>query len=481
MTHLIILGKKVNTWAWGLEEALRLSDLGVNVTILDFGTDKISKTNPRSLFQTRVLDSSGIKSIPWNSYLAKEDLKNLATETREVIRLIAKSKNWNVFEYRDLPVGRILMSSYARTEGARSFPLHHVPVTMQYSIINQVLMAYYAFSNLNFNIEKVILSNGRGPIDATILAMSRHRNIQTLALESGGTNSRYFVYKNSPHFSPDWWQAIKDKTKLMDETQINAASNAYWKNKLKGIDEISNRDWSKEFDSNSLPANLPNKFIVYFCTSEHEVPAFDDFEDPRPEFKNQQEAVNALAKICSEMGLPLVVKRHPNSVSKKGIDNEKSLWSWAENSKGILYLGPDSRVDSYALMRRSYAVLTYKSSTGIEAAALKVPSRSLGPAKWAYTANSRADSTQKIIQFLNNPTCLDSSHSKIWGAFMQTFGRELKIFSQIKGGFALAEGVKYFASDYYLNPWKKFFQKAKRRLVDSQSVIRLPRRQHENI
>ena len=285
-------------------------------------------------------------------------------------------------------------------------------------------------------------------------------------MESGANSGKYFVYENSPHYAPDWWVAVGEfsKSRSLDEIKDNA--DTYWAKKLTGLDEISNRDWSKEFERGSLPLSLPKRFVTYFCTSEHEVPVFDDFEEPRPEFRTQTEAVRALAVACSEMGLNLVIKRHPNSISKGGTDNEKLLWEWAENSKEILYLDPHSKFDTYALLKQSTAVFSYKSSTGIEAAALGIPSRSLGPAKWAFTKKSRADSTEKIIEFLKKPECLDANHVQIWGAFMNAFGRDLTVFSQVKGGFALAQGVKFFASDYYVNPMYKLSEKLRRRFVD---------------
>jgi hypothetical protein len=473
MTKLVVVGRKVNTWAWGLEEALRLKAMNLDVIILDFGENKWPKSNARTKFQTKVLDGRGIRVIPWTALLSKDDFWLIAKEVRKVSALIGQFKNWDDFEYNELPIGRILMSSYARIEGARKFPLSHVPPTMRQSVIKQVLVAHYTFRNLNLNIDEIIFSNGRGPTDATILAMARKVDIAWLALESGANSGKYFVYKNSPHYAPDWWVAISEYSKSTSLDELKHNAETYWAKKLIGLDEISNRDWSQEFERGSLPLNLPKKFVSYFCTSEHEVPVFDDFEEPRPEFKTQLEAVRALATVCSKMGLTLVVKRHPNSISKRGVDNEKVLWEWAENSKEILYLDPYSKVDTYALLKQSTAVLSYKSSTGIEAAALGIPSRSLGPAKWAFTEESRADSSEKIIEFLKKPECLDANHAQIWGAFMNAFGRELTIFSQVKGGFALAQDVKFFASDYYVNPMYKLFEKLRRRFFDSTRQTKL--------
>lgn len=467
MTQLIVLGRKVNTWAWGLEEALRLSAMKNNIMILDFGENQWPKSNARSKFQTKVLEGKGIRVIPWTSLLSRNDLRDIAKEVRKVSALIGQFRNWDEFEYNDLPIGRILMSSYARIEGARKFPLSHVPPTMRHSVIRQVLIAQHTFRNLKIEgIDRVIISNGRGPTDATILALARKVNIDWLALEAGANSGKYFVYENSPHYAPDWWEAIDDFAKSRSQDEIKNRAESYWIKKLIGLDEFSNRDWSKEFDSGSLPLNLPKKFVSYFCSSEHEVPVFDCFEEPRPEFKTQIDAVKALATVCRELGLNLVIKRHPNSISKRGTDNEKLLWEWAEKSEEILYLGPHAKFDTYELLKKSSAVFSYKSSTGIEAAALGIPSRSLGPAKWAFTDKSRADSTEKIVDFLKKPECLDAFHAQIWGAFMNVFGRELTVFSQVKGGFALAQDFKFFASDYYVHPFYKLVEKLRRRLLD---------------
>lgn len=472
MTHLVVVGRKVNTWAWGLEEALKLNSRGLDVTILDFGANKWPSSNARTQFQARVLKDTGIKVISWTSLLSRAEIREMSKNVRNVVNLIGESEEWIEFEFKGIPIGRILMSSYARIEGARSFPLNHMPTTMRMSVVKQVMLAYATVNKLELKIDQIIFSNGRGPIDATVLALARKMKLQCLALESGANSGKYFVYGNSPHYAPDWWDAIKKFSNSSNPDANKAAADKYWTKKLNGFDEISNKDWSIAFENGSLPRELPDNFITYFCTSEHEVPVFDDFEEPRPQFKNQLEAVKALAEICSEMNINLVIKRHPNSVSKNGVDNEKKMWEWAEQSNSILYLGPHSKHDTYALMKRSTAVITYKSSTGIEAAALGIPSISLGPAKWAYTELSRAESTQKITQFLQAPTCLDREQTQTWGAFMNSFGNDLTIFTEIKGGFALADGVKYFASEYYFHPWYKLFEKLRRNLVEIPRLVR---------
>lgn len=472
MKYLVIVGRKANTWAWGLEEALRLRAKKLDVTILDLGDSINSKPNPRSRFQSRILQGKGIRVISWTSLLTKEDLQKISKTVRKVVRLLGKSDDWLEFEYEKLPIGRILMSSYARTEGARNFPLINVPKTMRYSVIKQVLIAHCTFRNLDLEFDRIVFSNGRGPMDAAILTICRNQNIATSALESGAHSGKYCIFSNSPHYAPDWWEAVIKFSETANHSEILESSRKYWSKKLAGIDEWSSRDWSKEFVKGKLPKGLPKKFVTYFCTSEHEVPVFEDFEGPKFEFMNQQEAIKSLATICSEIGLHLVIKRHPNSLSKKGVDNENPLWSWAKESKKITYIDPCEKYDSYALLRRSACVLTYKSSTGIEAAALRIPSRSLGPAKWAFTEESRADSKEKILQFLKNPTPLSEDHVQNWGAFMSSFGNDLKIFSEIKGGFALADGVKYFATEYYMNSWQKFSEKLHRRLVDAPSPRR---------
>jgi len=193
MTQLVVVGRKVNTWAWGLEEALRLKAMNLDVMILDFGENKWPKSNARTKFQTKVLDGKGIRVIPWTTLLSKDDLRSIAKEVRKVSALIGQFENWDDFEYDELPIGRIIMSSYARIEGARKFPLSHVPQTMRHSVIKQVLVAHYTFRNLKINIDQIIFSNGRGPTDATILAMARKVDTAWLALEAGANSGKYFV------------------------------------------------------------------------------------------------------------------------------------------------------------------------------------------------------------------------------------------------------------------------------------------------
>jgi len=113
-------------------------------------------------------------------------------------------------------------------------------------------------------------------------------------------------------------------------------------------------------------------------------------------------------------------------------------------------------------MKKAHAILTFKSSTGIEASALRIATRSLGPAKWAYEDECRVWNHMQIYEFLENPTVLDEKFHKAWAVMAKNFGTRLTFFEEIHGGYAMDKfGNKYYGTEYY----NKNFLKTSRRVI----------------
>lgn len=463
--HLVVLGVKVNSWAFGIEQIYRLSKLGEKVIVLDLGTNTgRPSSNPRSKFQFDFLDELGCEYLDWQTVISKPTRQKITSDVRAWLKRLQNSDKWYLEMYEDLPLGRILMSNYARTAGTKEFPLSLLSLGSQLKIASQAVLALRVYEALKLDFTKVSVSNGRSPVEAGVLFGARRDQKETFVLERGASTQQWFIWETSCHYSPDWW-------KLLQETSLNTkneifltVANDYWSKRLKGWDSLSGRDWGHEFDKGNLPKGLPTQFVTFFCTSEHESPALPEFECSNLGFPSQQIAVRKLAEVCQSLNIPLVIKRHPNSLASDGMDREELHWNWVKEHQSVTYIGPKDRVDTYELISKSYAVVTFKSSVGIEAAALGIPSRAMGPAEWACSSEARIWTEVDVMNFLSNPTLLSNSHHLEWGYLASTFGQELEIFGDITGGYALVGSTKYFSSERYLS-WKtKFLERVNRKI-----------------
>ena len=447
--HLVILGVKANSWAWGIEQTVALAKREVEVTALDFDLHN-RENSPRHLTQNKLLGFGLIKILQVSDFVNRKTIKNFDAKARQWVKENTNNKDRINSQIDGLPIGRIVMSNYARIAGTRDFDLRVIPKNLQRKVISLSLLADYTYTLRVKDFDEISLSNGRSPIEAVILVRARQNGQKINVMERGASKNHWFIYKTSPHFAPDWWEMLKEVESKTPTSEFERISSEYWDTRLKGWDELSGRDWSREFETGKIPGALTSKCVMFFCTSQHEVPVVSEFECTDMGFPNQQNAVEELVKICRELDKTLVIKRHPNSLATDGVDREAADWEWVKSQTNVIYIDPISKVDTNALLKMAESVLIFKSSVGIEASALGIPARSLGPSKWSYKEESRAWSRETLAQFIVEPTPLDPKIHQAWGYLARTFGEKLNCFSKIAGGFAeTTNGEIIYSADYY--------------------------------
>ena len=456
--HLVILGKKANSWAFGVEQAGRLLRDGIKPLILSFEENN-SNHSPRMKYLLEVLNLNEADIFCSNQLVTKTEIKNNIKIGKLWLKELSKKSDWVNTELFGLPMGRILMSNFARIAGTRNFELDLIPFSYQLEVVSLALLANSAYDNLKFEFDEITIPNGRSPIESVMLFRSREQEKEIHVTERGADKSKIAFYMTSPHFAPDWWKDL-EKFTLKDLSDNSKAIENYWSLRLQGIDELSGRNWKSSQAKKTLGNFQKDKTIAFYCTSEHEVPVIAEFETSQIGYPSQQAAVRDIVKACEELNLHLIIKRHPNSLAANGIDRESTDWEWLKSKSYITYLDAKDETDSYALLKEVSANLVFKSSIGIEATAMKLPSRSLGPAKWAYSTESRIDNYDNLLQFLRNPSMLPSEISDRWGLMLSTFGEKLIYFKEIHGGYAMLEdGTKIFSADTYSSPLNKIIRK----------------------
>jgi hypothetical protein len=291
--HLVILGVKANSWAWGIEQSAALAKSGINVTTLDFDLHGNSQS-PRTRVQKRELDFGLIQQLHASDFVSRKSLKDMDSNARQWVNDNAENANWINSEVDGLPLGRIVMSNYARIVGTRDFDLQLMPKNLQRKIISLALLADYLFTIVERDYIEISLSNGRSPIEAVFLVRARQYGKKINVIERGASTKQWFVYKTSPHFAPDWWEMMNQVESQASTKELERISAEYWHSRLKGWDELSSRDWSKEFEIGKVPSSLTLKSVMFFCTSQHEVPVVSEFECTDKGYPNQQNAVRDL-------------------------------------------------------------------------------------------------------------------------------------------------------------------------------------------
>src|SRR5690606_4334584 len=128
-----------------------------------------------------------------------------------------------------------------------------------------------------------------------------------------------------------------------------------------------------------------NKNIILFNSSDDEFAALGD-EFKNDFFVNQNEGLDFLADIVGKTmpGYNLVIRMHPNlkDVHFEYVENIKKLHLSYPN---VIVVEPESKVDSYSLMEKADKVISFGSTTGLEASYWGIPVILLGKCFYYYS------------------------------------------------------------------------------------------------
>lgn len=129
------------------------------------------------------------------------------------------------------------------------------------------------------------------------------------------------------------------------------------------------KDYTAKQIAAKLPENWDNtkKNYVIFNSSEDEFTAIGGEYEERKVFNSQYDGVAYIASLLkNRKDVNIYLRIHPN-LAKIKYKYHTDLLSLGEKYDNLFVIPGDSDVSSYALMREAYRVITFGSTTGIEA------------------------------------------------------------------------------------------------------------------
>jgi hypothetical protein len=143
-----------------------------------------------------------------------------------------------------------------------------------------------------------------------------------------------------------------------------------------------------------------NKNIVLFNSSDDEFAALGE-EYKNPFFENQNEGLEYLSNLFGKslINFNLVIRMHPNlaGVKHKFVEEIKQLHQQYPN---IFVIEAESKIDSYALMKKAHKVISFGSTTGLEANFLRKPVVLLGKSIYFYSEVAYIPENKEEIEAL---------------------------------------------------------------------------------
>lgn len=304
-------------------------------------------------------------------HLKIKDLIN--EENKKEAKIFFKNKDHISFEqvYENFEVGEATLSTYISR--SRDRELKNVKQEYVKELALNALALYLGLKKFleKEKIDIVYNFNGRQDYVRAVMRAAQAANLDCYNVERTRLGGHIDFYKNIlPHNIRNKWELIKkyweESSKNEEEKKEIGAS--FYKGQKEGKSIIF-PSYTAGMEKGKLPDFISNnkRNLVLFNSSDDEHAALgEDFKNPF--FKDQNDGLNFLTNLVGrEMpGFNLIIRMHPNlvGIGHQYVNDIKALHQKFPN---IFVIRPEENIDSYSLMECAEKVITFGSTTGLEA------------------------------------------------------------------------------------------------------------------
>jgi hypothetical protein len=375
---------------------------------------------------------NNIKRIPDKSYFFSDKL--LISKKYYPLPPFSSLESLRAYTKDGIDIGMALASSLiTQTKDLNpSVTQFHSLLSRMHTSGNLALESFKAWC-LKVNPDVVYLCNGRTILNRPILRYCHQKEIDVRIHERGCNLYHYEVTKGTyRHDRNTFYSLIMAQWKesnLSLEEKHNLTQNFYFKKKTS---ETTYLNHTKLQIQGKLPSDwdTTRKNVVFFTKSMNESLAIDLQNSPHSLFSSQPEAIDVIAGLLAmDPNARFYVREHPNTPATFG--DESKSFDPSRKDPRIRFIDGSSPIDTYALIDHATIVMTYMSTTGIEAAFWGKPSIVVGNSYYnrlgsTYVPNTMED--LKALLFQDHLSPLPREGAIKYGYYMATFGTPFESF-----------------------------------------------------
>lgn len=225
-----------------------------------------------------------------------------------------------------------------------------------------------------------VVYNGRFLHDRAAGAAAEALGLPVLAYDIGGNDTDFELTSDAMH---DWSALQHRMLRMYDQwpaDERDELGSSWFLERVNHADPRNRLYVESQEAGSTLERPEGGRLVVFFSSSGDEISELD--LDWAEYFHGQPEALMAVAEACrARPDCTFVVRSHPHKRMKPARDVQD--WMEAvEAARPDIHLDPSSPIDSYALMRQADIVVTYGSTTGVEAGFARKPVIVMGPSAY---------------------------------------------------------------------------------------------------
>ena len=353
--------------------------------------------------------------------------------TESLRKSFANYEDLKKYKINNFEIGEAVLSSIISTTRNNIIDLNLYSEEINHLISVSYKLYLSAISNIDkHKFDQIYVFNGRFAFSRAILRAAQHTNTDCYIHERGASIYKYELFKNNLPHSIDY--RLSEINRYWESNENNEEKNKtgtdYFLDRMKGKEQ-SWYSFILNQEENKLPDNwdITKENIVIFNTSEDEFESIGQWWK-NPIYLNQLEGIKSILtdpKIIDNPNVYFYLRIHPNLAGvHNSYMNELRLLSYPN----LTIIDSESDISTYALIKNCNKVLTFGSSTGVEATFLEKPSILAGVSlyKGLNCTYNPKDHTEVIKLICSTLTPCEKVNALKWGYYFSIHGIDFKYF-----------------------------------------------------
>ena len=281
------------------------------------------------------------------------------------------------FKYDGQNIGYGVVSSLGSAIGDHRFSIERY----RDEIIRELKTAIEVYTTLkkefeNFKPDLVYLFNGRVTTYLPAKLLCKHMGIDYISYEVSRKNNSYRLVRNASVHEIIPEDVVKDIRKDWNE-QKRTEAESFFINKKRGKDFDKFPSFTKNQDDGNLPAGFDErkKNIAIFNSTIDEYSSIEGFENIIYEPDETAGIGIILESFLHDDRYMFYLRVHPNMVNRSYTMSQLlDIRALSSKFSNLCIIWPNEKINSYTLMTACEKVITFGSTTGIEATYWGTPS-----------------------------------------------------------------------------------------------------------
>ena len=274
-------------------------------------------------------------------------------------------------------------------------------------------------------VDRLYVFNGRYATMRAAMRAAQSRGVPFSIHERGSSFERFSLFENHAPHDLDFFQNEVRRTWEQADPELRELIGAsFYADRVAGTQS----DWhsyAAKQETGKLPETWKHgaKNVVIYCTSADEIDSLRELVTGQTLYQDQYAGIDKILESAQQHpDLNFFVRMHPRSATMPERAGKRLA---ARRQPNLTVVPGDSPISTYAMMRKATRVLSFGSTTGLEATYWGIPSI-LGYRSYFDTLGSihipkSHDEMMQLIVGADTPPA-NKLGALMYGYFMKTFG-----------------------------------------------------------